>query len=534
MSKGTLYGGRWKTGDGLGEGGQGHVFRAVDTSGALAGEFALKRVRNPKRHERFRNEIEATKRLSHPNIIKLIDHSALDEAAGADERLFLVMPIAEGGDLSDPERLTIYGGSIEAVLQVAGQIAGALDAAHSAGVIHRDVKPKNILFTGKGHNIWISDFGICLIRDYERATEVGEVVGPYGFIAPELENGSLDVSPAADVYSLGKVIFYMFSGGILVPREAVHDERFDRLFVGGERANRLRFLLGRMVCPVEQRIATMKEVIKNLQALEDWERNAHVPLISGEGLAGIEQLRRRSLKVRQVAAQDESARDQEERSRQTVKEGFEAWLMAELTNVASRFGSDDNLQAYAGEIGETGRHYRLLAANGNLGYVSLTALELRLQTAEDNFQRVHRLRVQLCEGPKQIVTSRVEVLGAPRPEPLARPAEDPRMAMIPVYFQATIGSGINSPPALAGFLTQKSAQGRLHGQVALPGLGAHPTLRNFRPERIMKTFLPGISQCVPFSASQWLTCREALDAGLKEAIDTFIDFVVSGASHIGP
>jgi serine/threonine protein kinase len=77
MSKGTLYGGRWKTGNGLGEGGQSHVFRAMDTTNQLSGEFALKRVRNPERHERFRNEIDATKMLSHPNIIRLIDHSAL-------------------------------------------------------------------------------------------------------------------------------------------------------------------------------------------------------------------------------------------------------------------------------------------------------------------------------------------------------------------------------------------------------------------------------------------------------------------------
>ena len=79
MAKTNLYGGRLKTGDGLGQGGQGHVFRAIDTTNQLEGEFALKRVLNPERHDRFRNEIDATKRLSHSNIIKLIDHSALGE-----------------------------------------------------------------------------------------------------------------------------------------------------------------------------------------------------------------------------------------------------------------------------------------------------------------------------------------------------------------------------------------------------------------------------------------------------------------------
>jgi serine/threonine protein kinase len=230
MSARKIYGGRWKTGDGLGEGGQSHVFRAVDTTNQLSGQFALKRVRNPERHERFSNEIEATKRLSHPNIIRLIDHSALADASEGEEQPFLVMPIAEGGDLSDPDRLSVYTGSVEAVLQVARQIASALKAAHDEGVIHRDIKPQNILFPGKSHNIWISDFGICLIRGNERSTETGEVVGPRGFMAPELENGGqLDVTPAADVYSLGKLIFYMFSGGIIVPRESVHDSRYDKL-----------------------------------------------------------------------------------------------------------------------------------------------------------------------------------------------------------------------------------------------------------------------------------------------------------------
>ena len=89
------YGGRWKTGDGLGQGGQGHVFRAVDITGRLTGEFALK-VLNPERHDRFCNEIEAIKRLSHPNIINLIDHSALSETTLGEDRAFLVMLIAEG------------------------------------------------------------------------------------------------------------------------------------------------------------------------------------------------------------------------------------------------------------------------------------------------------------------------------------------------------------------------------------------------------------------------------------------------------
>ncbi len=193
-----VYGGRWELVDGppLGSGGQGTVFRVKDRSGELPGEFALKRIPDVNRRERFVREIEAIKLLTdpetqraHPNIIPLIDHSALDDT-GNPEKQFLVMPIAHGGDLSDAGRLSLFTDSIDAVLQVAKLVARALSAAHAANIVHRDVKPKNILFTGRGHELWLSDFGICLIREAPRVTELPEVMGPRGFMAPELELGS--------------------------------------------------------------------------------------------------------------------------------------------------------------------------------------------------------------------------------------------------------------------------------------------------------------------------------------------------------
>jgi Protein kinase domain len=540
MARGTLYGGRWKTGGGLGQGGQGHVFRATDTSGQLEGEFALKRILNPERRERFHNEIEATKHLSHPNIIKLIDHSALDSAgAGDEQRSFLVMPIAEGGDLSDRSRLGIYTGSTEAVLKVAQQAASALEVAHAAGVIHRDVKPQNILFTGKGHDIWISDFGICLIRGRERPTETGEVVGPHGFMAPELEHGGkLEVTAAADVYSLGKVIFYMFSDGIVVPRETVDDERYDQLFEVSDRTQRLRFLLGRMISPLPQRLKSMADVLRELQALQDWERNAHVPLISEAGLAGIQELRRRSHKVRQINQNNDTVRESEKRALDAVKESFLAWLEPELTIAAASFGNDDNIEAKAGKIGEAGRGFEDLVWTGsNTAYVPITALELRLQLAENNFRQLHRLRVQLVAGPKEITTARAGVLGTPEPEPVPQTVQDHRLAMIPRYFQSVLGEGTlitGGRPARQGFFTRRSMRGGLRGHVALPPRDGAPTLRGFRAARVTTGFHPEFIQCTPFRLSEWLTVRETLRSALKEAIDIFIDFVVSGATDIGP
>jgi hypothetical protein len=104
--------------------------------------------------------------------------------------------------------------------------------------------------------------------------------------------------------------------------------------------------------------------------------------------------------------------------------------------------------------------------------------------------------------------------------------------MIPVYFQTTLGTNA-AQPTLAGFLTKKSAQGMVHGQLVRQRRGAAPTLQGFRAEKVTRTFHPEISQYTPFRASEWLTAIEALKAGLKEAIDTFVEFVVSGATSVG-
>jgi hypothetical protein len=261
--------GKWEIVDAIDEGGQAHVFRVKDRTDARTGIFALKRLRNSKRIERFRNEAEAVAALKHPNVVPLIDKSALHDPVNKNDRRYLVMPLAEGGSLEDAAR---FKGDARRVIGVARQIAAGLAAAHThtPRIIHRDVKPGNVLFPKKdADDVWVSDFGICLIDDGRpRQTEDGEKPGPAMFMAPELEGGGqLAVGPEADVYSLGKVIFFMLSGGTILPRERLEESPYrEVLEVSG--LGRLKALLSRMIRrDPTTRIQTMAEVIEHLDSI---------------------------------------------------------------------------------------------------------------------------------------------------------------------------------------------------------------------------------------------------------------------------
>ena len=259
--------GKWEIVDDIDEGGQAHVFRVKDRTGAVPGILALKRLRNGNRIDRFRNEVEAVAALKHPNVVPLIDNSALYAPAFKKDRRYMVMPFAEGGSLDDAAR---FKGDARRTLGVARQIAAGLAAAHThtPRIIHRDVKPGNVLFPRKdADEVWVSDFGICLIDDDRpRQTVDGERPGPAMFMAPELEGGGkLDVGPEADVYSLGKVIFFMLSGGTILPRERLNETPY-REVLEGKGLGRLKALLSGMIRrDPKTRIQTMTEVIEHLE-----------------------------------------------------------------------------------------------------------------------------------------------------------------------------------------------------------------------------------------------------------------------------
>lgn len=226
---------RWKrTGRTLGEGGQAQVFIVEDTRKEYPGQWALKELRNiddPKAKERFGREVKAVQSLNHPNVLRII-HSDL-----AAERPYFVAEYCEGGSLQKIGA-SRYKGNMVATKEAVLPILDALVAAHKAGVIHRDVKPPNILIRRDGTPV-IGDFGICFVEGGQQVTLSNEGVGSRNFIAPEMESGQHNLgepSDRTDVYSLGKVIYWMLSGGNEFAREdypsladVLKDQRFEHV-----------------------------------------------------------------------------------------------------------------------------------------------------------------------------------------------------------------------------------------------------------------------------------------------------------------
>ncbi len=153
--------------------------------------------------ERFRLEARTIARLQHPHILPLYDYGNQDDI------LYLVTPYLEGGSLSDRiQQGPMPLSEVERVLQ---QIASALDYAHKHGMIHRDIKPDNVLLSAEG-NVQLSDFGIVkLVEGGAALTASGGVVGTPAYMAPEQAQG-LPPSPSLDIYALGVVVYEMITG----------------------------------------------------------------------------------------------------------------------------------------------------------------------------------------------------------------------------------------------------------------------------------------------------------------------------------
>src|SRR6266704_543826 len=204
---GTVLGGRYVLDDQIGNGGYGEVWRATDTVLARPVAIKLPRPRYPQRSEalaRFRAEARHAGGLSHENIAQVFDYG--EPADG--QPPYLVMELVDGPSLET----VLTGGPLDdsRTMDIVAQAAAGLQAAHAAGMIHRDIKPGNLLLA-PGGTVKITDFGIAHTIGSAPLTVSGELIGTPGYLAPEQAMGER-ATPASDLYSLGMLAYECLAG----------------------------------------------------------------------------------------------------------------------------------------------------------------------------------------------------------------------------------------------------------------------------------------------------------------------------------
>lgn len=207
---GLVLAGRYRLVDVLGRGGMGKVWRAEDellhrtvaVKELTAGLYVAEADRVVL-HARTRKEARAAARISHPGVVTV--HDVLDH----DDRPWIVMQFVDGPSLADSAKETGEVTPHEAA-RIGLGVLGALGAAHAAGVLHRDVKPGNVLLARDGQ-ILLTDFGIAAIEGDSTITRTGELIGSIDYLAPERVQGH-DPGPASDLWSLGATLFAAIDG----------------------------------------------------------------------------------------------------------------------------------------------------------------------------------------------------------------------------------------------------------------------------------------------------------------------------------
>ncbi|MFE3826258.1 serine/threonine-protein kinase [Streptomyces sp. NPDC059092] len=205
-----MLAGRYRLGEAIGRGGMGKVWRAHDEvlhrtvaiKELTAGRYASEADRAVL-HQRTQKEARAAARISHPAVVTV--HDVLDH----DDRPWIVMQYVDGPSLADAVKESGRLGPRE-VARTGLAVLDALRAAHAAGVLHRDVKPGNVLLARDG-GVLLTDFGIAAIEGDSTITRTGELVGSIDYLAPERVRGK-DPGPASDLWSLGVTLYTAVQG----------------------------------------------------------------------------------------------------------------------------------------------------------------------------------------------------------------------------------------------------------------------------------------------------------------------------------
>jgi len=204
LGTGALLG-RYRLEERVGAGGMAEVWRALDLG--LERHVAVKVMSldavstDASFVTRFLREAKLSARLEHPHILPIYDFGQVDEL------LFLVMPLLPGGTLRDRAREGVPG---NVAMEWLRELASALDYAHGEGIVHRDVKPANVLFDKTGR-LFLADFGLAREARSENLTVAGTVLGTPVYMSPEQVKGE-QAGPRSDQYALGVLAYYLLAG----------------------------------------------------------------------------------------------------------------------------------------------------------------------------------------------------------------------------------------------------------------------------------------------------------------------------------
>lgn len=207
MIQGETVGDRYVLKDVLGRGGAAEVWKAMDTELDVMRAVKIltdKAATRSTMRRRLKAEARALARLNHPHVLRVLD-------IGIDhQRPYLVMELLTGGSVSDRVRKDGPFPPAEAIVIIL-EVLSALAVAHGHGIVHRDIKPQNILLDEHGHAV-VADFGIALVDQGERKTRTGVAMGSFAFMPPEQRVDAKRVGPSADLYATACTLFWMVTG----------------------------------------------------------------------------------------------------------------------------------------------------------------------------------------------------------------------------------------------------------------------------------------------------------------------------------
>jgi hypothetical protein len=354
---GPLLKNRYRLGRVLGRGGMCIVYQAWDTK--LQRNVAVKRLEpplneDPRTRARFDREGRALAQLSHPNVVTLIDRGSSDN----DE--YLVFEYVEGRSLKELIREGLLG--IGELGRIAGQVAEGLAAAHLAGIVHRDVKPQNILIDRNGH-AKITDFGIATGPDWTRVTRAGSIIGSARYMSPE-QIRSKPVDARSDVYSLGVVIYEMLTGQ--PPFDGTNMPEIARMHlnsvpppISAVRVNLpegLEKVVMRCLEKLpEDRFASMDELLGALVGL-----GLYAPLRAPEVPQAHKRLLKRGGDEERPGRRSAGAAGAEARARRADEETDGSWVRDKARELARKR--------------RTGRRWKILGALGGIALVAVAAV----------------------------------------------------------------------------------------------------------------------------------------------------------------